>query len=158
MNRFRLTLAGATLLPSLAPGLLAVAATAESTIAIAATVQAACTQTVTPLAFGTYTGVVLPGTATITATCTNTTPFDIGLDAGGGTAASVSARGMTAAGASLNHVLTSDAARAINWRNTIGTDTIHVVATLTAIYGQVAVAQFVALGAYTNTIAATVTY
>jgi spore coat protein U-like protein len=145
-----------------ASGLPAVAATADSAIAISATVQASCTQTVTPPAFGNYTGLVPPGTATITVTCTNTTPYDIGLDAGLGTGATVSARTMNFGGASLNYVLTSDAPHAINWGNPVGTDTIYVVATLTpivtTIYGQIAAGQFVAPGAYTDTIAATVTY
>jgi spore coat protein U-like protein len=162
MNRFRLALAGATLLASVAPGLPAVAATADSTIAVTATVQATCTQTVTPLPFPIYTGVVDVGTATITVTCTNTTPYDIGLDAGLGTGATVTARTMNIGGASLNYVLTSDAAHAVNWGNSVGVDTIHVVATLTpivtTIYGQIAAGQFVAPGAYTDTIAATVTY
>jgi spore coat protein U-like protein len=162
IRRETLFAAGIGLLASLAPGLSAIAATADSTVTISATVQATCTQTVTPLAFGTYTGVVLPGTATITVTCTNTTPYDIGLDSGLSTGATVTTRAMTAAGATLNYVLTSDAAHAINWGNTVGVDSIHVVATLTpivtTIYGQVAVGQFVAPGAYTDTIAATVTY
>jgi spore coat protein U-like protein len=157
--------AGAGLLAATALGLLAGpadAATATNNLAITATVQATCTQVVTPLAFGIYTGLVLPGTATITVTCTNTTPYNIGLGAGAGTGATVTTRSMTAAGASLNYVLTSDAPHAVNWGNTIATDTIPLVATLTpiatTIYGQVAAGQFVAPGAYTDTVVATVTY
>ena len=164
-RRRALALVGAGLFGALALALAptpARAATADSTIAITATVQATCTQTVTPLPFPIYTGVVDTGTATITVTCTNTTPYNIGLDPGLGTSATVTTRTMNVGGASLNYVLTSDAAHAINWGQTIGTDTIHVVATLTpiitTIYGQIAAGQFVAPGAYTDTIAATVTY
>jgi spore coat protein U-like protein len=143
-------------------GGLASAATATNDISVTATVQATCTQVVTPLPFGTYTGLILAGSATITVTCTNTTPYDIGLGAGLGTGATVTTRSMTAAGASLNYVLTSDAAHAVNWGDSVGTDTIAVVATLTpiatTIYGQIAAGQFVAPGAYTDTILATVTY
>ncbi len=137
-------------------------ATATNDLAISATVKATCTQVVTPLGFGTYTGVVLPGTATITVTCTNTTPYSIGLGAGLGTAATVTTRSMKSAGASLNYVLTSDVAHAVNWGNTVPTDTIAVTATLTpiatTIYGQIAAGQFVAPGVYTDTVVATVTY
>ncbi len=141
----------------------AVAATAPNTVAVSSTVQATCLNTVTPLAFGVYTGVVAVGTATITITCTNTTPYTVGLNAGLSTGATVTTRAMTGtAPAVLHYALTSDAAHAVNWGTTTGTDTVAGTGSGAAqpltIYGQEAAGQFVAPGAYTDTITATVTY
>jgi len=159
----RLLLAGMGLLGGLAFGLPAIAATAPSTMAVSSTVQATCLNTVTPLAFGVYTGVVADTTATITVTCTNTTPYNVGLDPGLATGATVTTRALTGpAGALVNYVLTSDAAHAVNWGVTAGTDAVAGTGTGAAqpitIYGQEAAGQFVAPGAYTDTITATVTY
>ena len=139
------------------------AATAPSNIAVSATVQATCTNTATPLAFGVYTGVQSDSTATITVTCTNTTPYTVGLNAGTAPAATVTTRRMTGAvGVFLAYALSSDAGRATNWGTTVGTDTVAGTGTGIAqpltIYGRVAAAQFPAPGAYTDTIIATVTY
>ncbi len=154
--------ATAALLTALALGGPAGAATTTGSLSVTATVQATCTQTITPLAFGIYTGLVLPNTATITVTCTNTTKYNIGLGAGTGAGATVTNRAMTAAGATLKYVLTSDVAHAVNWGDTVATDTVALTATTTpiatTIYGQIAAGQFVAPGAYTDTVVATVTF
>jgi spore coat protein U-like protein len=153
--------AGVSLLLA-APGL-AISATTPSTMAVTSTVQATCLNTITPMAFGVYTGVLASSTATISVTCTNTTPYTIGLSAGLGTGATVTTRALTGPGAAqLNYVLTSDAAYAVNWGVTAGTDTVAGVGTGAlqpiTIYGQEAAGQFLAPGAYTDTITATVTY
>ena len=49
----------------------AMSATATTTFAVTATVQATCQISATSLAFGTYTGTQIDTTSTITATCTN---------------------------------------------------------------------------------------
>jgi spore coat protein U-like protein len=139
------------------------AATTDSTIGVTSAVQATCLNTATPLAFGTYTGLIATGTAIVTITCTNTTPYTVGLDAGLATGATVTTRQMTGpAGALLAYTLSSDASHAVNWGLTVGTDTVAGVATGAAqpitVYGQEAAGQFVAPGAYTDTITATVTY
>jgi spore coat protein U-like protein len=139
------------------------AATSVGSIAVTSTVNATCVNTVTPIAFGTYTGVVASTTATINVTCTNTTPYTVGLDPGLFTAATVTTRELTGTGgAGLNYVLTSDAAYAVNWGQTAGTDTIAGTGTGAAqpmtIYGQEAAGQYVAPGAYTDTITVTITY
>ncbi len=141
----------------------AVAATATGTIGVAATVQAICLNTASALAFGTYIGAQTVTTATLTVTCTNTTPYTVGLNAGTSSGATVTTRKMTGpAGALLAYVLTSDAAYAINWGNTAGTDTVsgtgNGAAQVLTIYGREAAGQFLAPGAYTDTITATVTY
>ncbi len=161
-----LLLAGAGVLAMLALGLSSApadAATSDATIGVTSTVQATCLNTATPLAFGTYTGAVATATAIVTVTCTNTTPYNVGLDAGLATGASVTTRQMTGpAAALLAYVLTSDAAHAVNWGTTVGSDTVagtgNGAGQPITIYGQEAAGQFVAPGAYTDTITATVTY
>lgn len=147
------------------PGTPALAATSTASMGISANVAATCVISTTALAFGTYSGVVLPGTATLTVTCTNTTPYTIGLNAGIGTApvATVTTRHMMNAAVGLNYVLTQDAAHATNWGNTPTTDTpasatgtgAGVVST---VYGQIAAGQYVTPGAYTDTVTATVNF
>jgi spore coat protein U-like protein len=56
--------------------------TIATTFAVTATVQATCTITANPLAFGTYTGPPQNATTTLGITCTNTTPYNVGLDYG----------------------------------------------------------------------------
>ena len=141
----------------------AVAATATTTFGVSATVQATCLVSATALAFGTYTGVVANSTSAVSVTCTNTTPYNVGLSAGLATGATVSARKMTGpASALLGYSMYSDSARTVNWGQTIGTDTVagtgNGSAQAITVYGQAAAGQYVAPGAYADTITATVTY
>jgi spore coat protein U-like protein len=115
------------------------------------------------MAFGTYTGVAATGTSSVTVTCTNSTTYNVGFSAGGGTGAIVTARAMTGpAGAQLGYSLFSDSGRTVNWGQTVGTDTVGGTgngnAQVTSVYGSVAAGQYVAPGSYTDTITATVTY
>lgn len=139
------------------------AATATTTFAVNSTVVATCTISATAMAFGNYTGVVADTTSTISTTCTNTTPYQIGLDAGTGTGATVAARSMTGAGVLLAYGLYSDATHTTNWGNTPGTDTpASVTATgavqTVTVYGEIAAGLYVAPGVYADTITATITY
>src|SRR5437667_2090328 len=70
----------------------AIAATTTTTFAVTATVQATCVVSATTMAFGTYTGVVANSTSTVSVTCTNTTPYNVGLSAGLATGATVTTR------------------------------------------------------------------
>jgi spore coat protein U-like protein len=137
--------------------------TATTSFAITATIQATCTVSATPLAFGTYAGVLINSTSTISATCTNTTPYKVGLNAGTATGATVANRSMTGPSASLLHYhLYSDSGHTINWGNTVGTDTVSMtgsgVAQTLTVYGQVPAGQFVTPGSYSDTITVTLTY
>ena len=166
----KLFLAGVGLLAALAFGLPstpAAAATATATMGVSATVQATCSITTTPLAFPTYTGAQddSTGSLSVTVTCTDTTPYTIGLDAGLGTGATVTTRTMTVGGvgATLNYALFQDAGRSIPWGNTPGTDTSASAtgtgaAQLVTVYGRIPAGQLIAPGAYTDTITATVYY
>jgi spore coat protein U-like protein len=141
----------------------AIAATTTTTFAVTATVQATCIVSATPMAFGTYTGLLASATSTVSVTCTNTTPYNVGLNAGLATGATVATRKMTGPGSALlGYDLFSDSARTVNWGQTIGTDTVpgtgNGSAQALTVYGLVAAGQYLAPGAYTDTITATVTY
>jgi spore coat protein U-like protein len=139
------------------------AATATTTFQVTATVQATCLISATNLAFGTYTGVVTSSTSTITVTCTNTSPYNVGLDPGTATGATVTTRKMSGpGGALLAYALYQDAAHTKNWGITVGTDTVSGTGNgntqALTVFGQVGAGQFVAPGAYTDTITATITF
>ena len=163
--RGKLVLVAVGLLGLLVPGNLlspAIAATATTTFTVTATVQATCLISATSLAFGTYTGVQVDATSTITVTCTNTTPWNIGLNAGTAPGATVTTRQMLNGAATLNYALFRDAARTLNWGNTVATDTLagtgSGAAQAQTVFGRVAGSQFPAPGGYADTITATVTF
>jgi spore coat protein U-like protein len=156
-------LAGIGLLGSLALGPPAVAATATATFQVTATVQATCLISATNLNFGTYAGVQTDALSAVTVTCTNTTPYNVGLSAGLATGATVTTRKMTGPGTGLlAYSLSQNDGRTINWGNTVGTDTEigtgNGAAQALTVFGRVAAGQFVAPGAYADTITATVTF
>ena len=101
-------------------------------------------------------------TSTLQVTCTNTTPYNIGLDAGQGTGATVGTRKMTSSGATVNYTLYSDTGRTTVWGNTVGTDTVAGTGNGTGqnytVYGRVPSQTTPAPGTYTDTITVTVTY
>jgi spore coat protein U-like protein len=141
----------------------AVAATVTTTFGVTATVQATCLVSAASLAFGTYTGAVVDTASTVSVTCTNTTPYNVGLSVGLATGATVTTRKMTGpASALLSYSLFSDSSRTLNWGQTIGTDTVtgtgNGAAQAISVFGRLTAGQFVAPGAYTDTITATVTY
>ena len=144
------------------PAVPATAATATATFAVTSTVQSACLISATSIAFGVYSGTVATSTGTLSVTCTNTTPYNIGLSAGQATGATVTNRQMQGpAGALLNYVLTRDTEHLANWGNTAGSwlpGTGNGTAQSITIFGQVAAGQSPTPGAYTDTITATVNY
>ncbi len=92
------------------------AVTVTTTFQVTANVQATCAISATAAAFGPYTGVVADTTAILTVTCSNTTTYNIGLNAGVGTGATVTTRAMTGpSSALLNYSLFQDAAHSVNW-------------------------------------------
>jgi spore coat protein U-like protein len=139
------------------------AATATTTFNVTATVQATCLISANPLGFGTYTGSLISASSTLSITCTNTTPYNVGLNAGTAAGATVSARAMTGPGsATLSYALYQDSGHVTNWGNTVGTDTKSGTgdgsAQTLAVYGQLTANQYPAPGAYSDTITATITY
>ena len=136
----------------------AMAATATTTFAVTATVQATCSVAATPLAFGTYIPTAASAnTATVTVTCTNTTPYTLGLNAGTATGATVTNRSMVNGAVLLNYGLFTDSGHTTNFA-TLASANGTGAPVVTTVYGQVPAGQYVAPNTYTDTITATVTY
>ena len=159
----RLAFASFGLLGSLALASPGDAATSTGTMAVSATVVGTCTVSSSPMAFGNYTGVNASGTATLTVQCTNTTSSTVGLGAGTFTGAATNTRRMTGGAVALAYGLYRDAGYTLNYGNVVGTDTPAAVvstgaATTITVYGQILGGQYVAPGAYTDTVTATVTF
>jgi len=143
------------------------AATDTTTFQVTATVTESCNVTATNLAFGNYDPSAADNekTSTITVTCTKGTDYDIGLDQGTASGATVTTRQMadTVSSDLLNYSLFSDASRTVNWGNTVGTDTVNVGSATGAaenhtVYGRIPTGQYVTAGSYSDTITVTVTY
>jgi spore coat protein U-like protein len=166
VTRKGLLAAGFGLLGAVASGLPlnpAVAASSNTTFQVTATVAATCLISATNLAFGSYTGTLVNATSTITVTCSNTTPYNVGLDVGTSSGAAVSSRKMGGpGGALLGYALFRDSGHTQNWGNTVGTDTASGTGNGSAqaltVFGQVAANQLVAPGSYSDTITATVSF
>lgn len=143
------------------------AATDTTTFQVTATVNDACNVSATDLAFGVYDPSAADNeqTSTITVTCTKGTEYDIGLNAGTTSGATVTTRQMVDIVSSdlINYSLFSDPGRTVNWGDTVSTDTVNVVgATGNAenhtVYGRIPTGQYVTAGSYSDTITVTVTY
>ena len=145
--------------------------TGTSTMSVSATVRHSCSIDTTPMAFGTYDGVVanastaLKATATVNSSCTSGAAALITMNAGnsaGSGSTDVPVRQMTA-GASeyLVYQVYSDVSRKTIWGNSdptgvsfTGTGTPQ---TLT-VYGSIPSAQLVPEGDYSDQIIVTITY
>lgn len=141
------------------------ATTTTSTFTATITIQASCqVLSGTALNFGTQ-GVlaaVTNTTNTFTVQCTNTTPYNVGLNAGTTTGGTIATRLMASGANTVAYKMFSDAGRTTNWGNTVGTDTVAATGngsqqTLT-IYGQVPVQSTPAPATYNDTVTVTVTY
>jgi spore coat protein U-like protein len=138
------------------------ASTATTTFAVSATVQATCSVTATALTFGTYSTAQLDNTSTVSVTCTNTTPYTVGLDAGTATGATVTTRKMINGANTLSYTLYNDSGRTTNWGNTAATNWVSGTGNGSAqaltVYGRIPAAQYVNPVTYNDTITVTVTY
>jgi spore coat protein U-like protein len=143
----------------------------QQTFAVQLTIQAQCViRSAATLNFGT--AGVLGGVggatntdaqSTIAVQCTNTTPFDIGLDAGTTTGGSIATRKLVGPGAAtVNYKLYSESTHTTNWGNTVATDTVtdtgNGASVNYTVYGRIPPQTTPAPGAYTDTVTVTVTY
>jgi len=133
------------------------AGTQTGNFSVTATVSAECTIAATALSFGTYTGAVLNVNSAVNVTCTNSTPYNVGLNQGTATGATVTTRKMTGASTTLNYALYSNSGLSTNWGATLAGTGNGSLQALT-VYGQIPAGQYVKPGSYTDTITATVTY
>ncbi|WP_425470725.1 Csu type fimbrial protein [Trinickia fusca] len=141
--------------------------TATSTFNVSLTIQANCTVLANPLNFGTN-GVLaaaLNQQTTVAVTCSNTTPYNVGLDAGTVSGSTVSSRLMagTATGntsTTVSFQLYQDAGHTTVWGNTQGTDTVGGTGNGSSqsitIYGQVPTQTTPKPDTYQTTVTATV--
>jgi spore coat protein U-like protein len=105
--------------------------TATANFTVTLILQANCAITANPLNFGT-TGVLSTAVSqqtTVSVTCTNTTPYNVGLDAGTVTGSTVANRLMAGTatgntGTTVAFELYQDSTHSTVWGNTQGTDTI----------------------------------
>jgi spore coat protein U-like protein len=133
--------------------------TTQVTIAAACTINSAAT-----LNFGSQgvLGANADQTATLQIQCTNTTNYNIGLDAGTGLGATVAVRKMMSGGNAVNYSLYCDSGRTIVWGNTVGTDAMAAAANGAAqsftIYGRIPAQMTPAPGTYSDTVTVTIMY
>lgn len=145
-------------------------ATASGTFPVSATVTSACNVTGALLNFGSSidplaAGVPLDATATLTVTCTNTTPYSVALDAGAnaGGAAVFGSRAMKSGANTLGYQLYLDNGRSSVWGDGTGgssaaSGTGSGSSQLLTIYGRVPQLSGVVPGSYTDTVTITITY
>jgi spore coat protein U-like protein len=139
---------------------------ATASFQVTATVASNCSVTANPLAFGSYAGVALNVSTTISVSCTNTTPYNVGLSAGSGSGATVTNRLMTntATGSTqtLGYELLSGSYTGTNWGNTAATNYVAGTGSGSAqsltIYGVVPANQFPTPGSYADSITVSVSY
>jgi spore coat protein U-like protein len=140
------------------------AATQTTTFPVTARVAAECQiDSADDLNFGLYIGRRVDAKSDIAVTCTRSTTYDVGLDAGTSQGATVTTRKMTGPGGdTLAYALYSDSARRMNWGNTVGVDTVSGAGNgrrqRLTVYGRVDSGQESAPGDYTDTIAVTLTF
>ena len=114
------------------------AATASASFSVSATVQAACAVSASSMRFGSYDGRAVSATSTVSVNCAPSTPYNVGLSPGLAPGAPVAGRKMIGPGSALlGYSLRSGAGGIVNW---------------------VPAGQYVAGGAYADTITVTVTY
>jgi len=155
------------LLLTAAPQQVAEAATVTTTFNVQITITDACViVSATNINFGSV-GVIgasgVDATGTITTQCTLQAPYNISLNPGVGTGATVAARLMTSAATNtVTYSLYQDAAHTLVWGNTIGTNTVASTGTGAAqaftVYGHVPSQTTPAAGVYNDTITVTVTF
>jgi spore coat protein U-like protein len=140
--------------------------TITNTFGVQLAIQAQCTIVSTQtLDFGSN-GVInanIDNQADLHVQCTNTTPFNIGLDAGanGGTTTTRLMKGGPT-NETIQYQLFSDTNHGVNWGNTIGSDTVASAGNGSSqtftVYGRVPPQTTPTPGSYSDTVTVSVTY
>jgi spore coat protein U-like protein len=146
----------------------AFAGSATANLSVTANVSANCTISTAPVAFGAYDPVSanlaanLNGTGTVTVACTKGTAATI--DLGNGNNLSGGSRRMGSGSDFLNYALYKDAARTQVWGTGLAGGSTYAYASASknsvavTVYGTVPMNQDVTVGAYTDTVVATINY
>jgi spore coat protein U-like protein len=171
-RRIARSLLSAAVLVALAISFQASAGTQTANLSVTSNITANCTISTAPVAFGAYDPVVanattaLPGTGTITTTCTSGASPVItlgqGANAGGGSTDPAPVRQMANGANRMAYGLYQDSGRTTVWGNTPGTAPAAIAGTGLAqnatVYGQVPAGQNLPSGSYADTVVATVTF
>lgn len=156
---------GAAMLPLLSGAAVYSNGSKTATFDVTLKIIADCTIAANPLDFGQSQGVLASNVnvnTTLSVTCTNTTPYNIGLNAGTGSGSTTAARLMSGTGANTSTIAYSlfQAAGTTNWGNVQGTDTKSGTGNGTAqtltVYGQIPAQNTPQPDTYKSTITATV--
>ncbi|PLP99644.1 spore coat protein U [Cupriavidus pauculus] len=141
------------------------AATKTTTFAVRLTLTADCTISASDLDFGSQ-GVLAANvdqTSSLAVTCSNSAPYQVGLDGGTAAGSSIANRLMAGTGAAtVQYQIYRDSSRTQIWGNTPGTDTVGGTGSGSAqaitMYGRVPPQATPAAGTYTTTVTATVNF
>jgi spore coat protein U-like protein len=131
---------------------------------VSASVAPQCTTTASTLNFGTRAslGTVVSATSNVNVSCSSSTAYSVGLNAGTGPGGSTALRRMSSGTGSAGYQLYRDAARTANWGETVGTDTASGIGSGSSqrftVYGRIPAQATPPPGAYTDTVTVTVTY
>jgi spore coat protein U-like protein len=132
-------------------------------VPITAHVSNSCTISATNLNFVDYNQLQDDGQSQIQLTCTDATPWNVGLDGGRFPGALTSRRSMAGPGPSqLDYQLFTNPARTNVWGNNVGSDTVsgtgNGLPQTLDVYGRIPAGQSVRDGGYADTITATITF
>ena len=168
-NFFRIAVVSAFAAASVLPSITAAAVYSNGTntanFDVTLTLVANCVIAANPLSFGTAQGVLTSNVSvntTLSVTCSNTTPYNVGLNAGTGTGSLGTTRYMSGTGSNTATVAFNlfQASGSTLWGNTQGTNTLGGIGNGTAqtltVYGQVPTQTTPMPDAYKSTITATV--
>jgi spore coat protein U-like protein len=143
----------------------ALATTATTTFQVQITITNSCViGSANTLDFGSHGPLVsnVDASTTLSVQCTNSLPFNIGLDAGTGVGATFANRKMTSGGGTVTYALYQDNGRSTLWGDVVGTNTVSGTGTGSSatytVYGRVLPQSTPAAGTYTDTITLIVTF
>ena len=133
------------------------------------TIIANCVVSATDMLFSPTTGVLsanVDQTSVVSVTCTNTTPYTVGIEAGANAGGVVTARKMIGGPSSelISYALFSNSGRTANWGNTLatgwqtGTGNGSTTPQTYTVYGRVAPQTTPTPGNYADVVQVTVTY
>jgi spore coat protein U-like protein len=164
-TRFAVSTVVAAILPALSSAAVYSNGSKTANFDVTMTIVADCTIAANGIDFGQSQGVLataVSATSNISVTCTNTTPYNVGLNAGTGAGSNGTTRYMSGSGANPGGILFNlyQSAGATPWGNSQGSDTMAgtgtgAVQTLT-VYGEIPAQATPAPDAYKSTITATV--
>jgi spore coat protein U-like protein len=138
--------------------------TKNATFTVSLTITSDCSIAANALNFGTN-GVIAAAinqATTLSVTCSNSTPYVVGLDGGNVSGSTVTTRLMGAGAATVQFQLYQDSSRTTVWGNTSGTNTVSGTGNGSAqtlnVYGSVPVQATPTANTYTTTVTASITF